>query len=137
MAKPTKQLLKTWYAKLKKDGFKDIEQDEDNLKVWSNVFIRPDANVKNRNDYNARPKSVRQKKDEFEAKRDYYYYAEHFLTNHKFQSERERIIWEYHVHGVSARNTSKLLEKVKINISKSAVNDVVKKLQIIMKDQLK
>lgn len=130
---PYNKLKKKWYAKLKKEGFQDIEQDEYNLKRWSNEFTRPNHNVDNKK-YDARPKKVRQKSDTFEWKRDYYYYAEHFLNNYKFKSERERVIWSYHVNGISMRGIVDLLRKIKIKVSKSTICNIVKKLKKTMKE---
>jgi len=134
VAKPTlRQLKEIWYKKLKDKGFKDIEQDEYNLKRWSSEFVRHNHNIDNK-EISVRPKNSRQKKDEFEGKRDYYYYAEHFLNDYKFKSERDRIIWEYHINGISAPNISKLLKKVKINISITTVRVITKKLRKTMKE---
>lgn len=135
MADQYSKLQKKWYKKLKEDGFKDIEQDEYNLRRWSNEFVRPDHNLDTGKDYNVQPKKVRNKKAEFEGKQDYYYYAEHFLNSHKFKSERERIIWEYHVYGISARETARLLKKVNIRIRKSWVSYILNELKKIMKEQ--
>jgi hypothetical protein len=135
VAQTLKQLTKLWYAKLKKQGFVDIEQDEIYLKRWSNEFTRKDENVNNRSTFNVKPKKVRNKKDEFQGKHDYYYYASHFLNEHKFESERDRIIWEYHTSGISMRNISKLLKRVKIKISRDTVNRVISNLAERMKAQ--
>jgi hypothetical protein len=133
VAKTLKQLTKIWYKKLKDEGFKDIEQDELYLKRWSNEFVRPDANVKNRSDYNVRPTTVRNKKNEFQDKQDYYYYATQFLNEYPFANNKERIIWEYHVNGISMRAISKLLKKVRIRISRQTVYKIINRLATQMK----
>jgi len=109
-----KELQESWYKKLKKDGFEDIEQDEDNLKVWSSVFF------------------LRNSPEQIQAKQAYYQMASNFLEDYKFKTRREEIIWTYHSEGISYRDISKLLKKVRIKLSHTAVQNVVHKLQAAM-----
>jgi hypothetical protein len=108
------KLQQKWYAKLEKSGFKDIEQDEDNLKRWSSDF------------------TTKKFLDTYEAKADYYYMATQFLNDYKFETQIERVIWEYHAEGISNRNVAKLLKKVKISMSHSSVLIIVSRLKKIM-----
>lgn len=87
-----KKLQEQWYKKLKKSGFKDIEQNEDRLMVWdSTEFQKNYSEIK------------------FKARESYYRMAEHFLTNHKFTSEAERYTWQLHSEGKSIREIIKLM----------------------------
>lgn len=103
-----------WYKKLEREGFTDIEQDDDNLKVWSSVF--------------AKKHSIEQ----IQAKQSYYQMATNFLEDYEFEIRREEIIWTYHSEGISYRNISKLLKKVRIKLSHTAVQNIVHKLKISM-----
>lgn len=120
-AKTLQQQTKEWYRKLKKSGFDDIEQDEFYLKKWSNRF----ENLASSNDPD----------HWYKPKQEYYYYAEHFLNEYEFTSPVQRIIWEYHVNGISMRNTAKLLKKIKIDISHETVRKVLKPLVKQMKQK--
>lgn len=118
MSKPKNEYEKlraVWYKKLESEGFEDIEQDEDNLKVWSSQFRRK--------------KSV----DTWQAKAAYYYMAENFLREHTFENNLDRIVWEYHSNAISIRDIVKLLKKVRIVRDHNWVHSVVKRLSAIMK----
>ncbi len=109
------KLRAIWYKKLEREGFNDIEQDEDNLKSWSSQFKRKVS------------------LDSWQAKAAYYYMAESFLNDYKFESRVERIIWEYHANGISIRDIVKLLQKVRIKRHKEQVNAVIMFLRAAMK----
>lgn len=95
-----KKLKKLWYKKLKASGFHDIE-DADNSRLKGGA-----SGMK----YQARyGEGVYQ-----QTRQEYYYAAYQFLNSHEFDKERDRIIWEYHANGISARNIKKLLEKAGI-----------------------
>lgn len=121
---PLKKRLKTelqkqtelWYSKLKKTGFKDIEQDEYHLKFWDTGRLnRKDPNMIN-------------------STQSYYTMAEHFLNDHTFDNNSDRIIWEYHANGISARNITKTLNKVrKVKTNRTTVLQILKKLRDKMK----
>lgn len=107
----TKQFLKLqkeWQKKLVKSGFEDAEQDEDNLKFWSNQFV------------------VQRSLDSFESKQEYYYLATQFLNDHEFATRRERVIWEYHANGMSYLDIIKTLKKVKIRMTNAEVGNIVR-----------
>ena len=107
-----------WYTKLKNDGFVDIEQDEDNLKVWSAKF---------KTAYQKLPKEV------WVAKATYYQMAENFLQDYKFATKIERIIWEYHANGISFRDIATTLNKAKVTrTNRDNIWKVVKKLKTKM-----
>lgn len=109
-----KELQDKWYKKLEKSGFQDIESDEDNLKVWSSVFF------------------ARHSIEQIQAKQAYYQMATNFLEDNNFENKRDRIIWEYHANGISYRDISKVLKRVRIKLSHTAVQNIVHKLQVAM-----
>lgn len=103
-----------WYKKLERSGFEDIESDQNNLKVWSSVFF------------------ARHSIEQIQAKQAYYQMATNFLGDHKFETRREKIIWEYHANGISYRDISKTLKRVNVKLSHTAVQNIVHKLQAAM-----
>lgn len=108
-------LKEKWYKKLKKSGFNDIEQDEDNLKAWSSKF------------------ATQKVKDLYESKQAYYYMATQFINDYVFSSKIDQIIWEYHAEGISMRDIAKTLNKTRtITTNKDAVNIIIRKLEKIM-----
>ncbi len=111
-----------WYAKLKKSGFEDIEANEHSLKSWSSKFVRADKT------------SI----TSWQAKQEYYYQATHFLNSHKFETNLEKAIWEYHANGISVREIASLLNKTKvIKTNRQTIWLVVKKLRSLMKTKRK
>lgn len=119
MSKPNKnlslkELKEIWYKKLKKSGFHDIEKSEDHLHEWhSKRFL-------------GIPKEV------FKAKVDYYTMAERFLNDYPFETNMDKLVWEYHSQGVAVREIAQLLKKVgvkSIKISKSTIWLMVKRLR--------
>lgn len=106
-----------WYKKLDKSGFKDIEQDENHLKRPSTALITV---------------SSYRNKESIEAKIRYYSLAEHFLNEYKFENNIERMIWEYHSNGLSARDITKILKSLKKKANRDSVWRVIKRLRTIM-----
>lgn len=121
MSKKTdfKQLKKTWYERLAREGFKDIEADEYSLKSpTSKFFGRKHGLVKS---------------GRWEARQQYYYMAEHFLNSYKFDKQLDEIIWEYHSLGLSMRNISRILMDTGVfKISRQTVLRTVKRIRSIM-----
>ena len=107
-----------WYAKLKKDGFKDIEHSEDILTEYSTVFFKNHT------------------VEEIEAKQRYHDMANAFLEHYKFENKRDRIIWEYHTNGISARDIASLLKKVKIKTNRTTISQTILRLKVKMFDLL-
>lgn len=99
--KEFKDLQKEWYTTLKKEGFKDIElsQKEAGFRL---------ERIDGRGKYGQYSKEWQQ------SKAEYYYVVNHFLNNHKFATELDKVIWEYHANGLSARSISKILNNTKI-----------------------
>lgn len=111
-----KALKKKWDEKLKASEFEDIEQEDGNLKAWSNSFYCDEAS-----------EIVRQ------AKEEYYRLAAHVLYEYPFKTKRDRFIWEQHSNGVSVRDISKALRKKRIFYDKNKVHAVI---QVIAKEMI-
>lgn len=108
-----KQLQKTWYQKLKEDGFEDIEDttnDKGHLFTWHSAYFHS-----------------RYTPDAYAAKQDYYRLADAFNSRYEFESEQQKDIWHLHAEGQSLRNIATTL-----NISVYHVHKVVKLLTTIM-----
>jgi hypothetical protein len=113
-----KDLKDLWYKKLKNSGFEDIERDEYTLKkdLGKNVFRRSNNMVNG----------------SWKDKQEYYYQAEHFLTNFIFTTELEKAIWKYHSEGLSYRDIADTLNKVNIKSNRNKVMRVIRALKIEM-----
>ena len=112
-----KKLQNEWYTKLKQSGFEDIETPAGNLKKYaSSAFEKcPDPML-------------------LDIKRQYYQMAGRLLSEYRFDSPREQIIWEYHCKAISMRDIVYLLNKVNPEpISRTYVWGVIKKLERAMK----
>lgn len=108
-------LKKIWYAKLEKEGFKDIEPHENTLKVWHSKL------------------SSKYTAAEAEAKQIYYNMANHFLLDHQFETILDKVIWEYWAAGISVRDISDQLMRAKIQqVRKSYVWKTVRKHEKLM-----
>lgn len=114
-AKELKKLQTKWYAKLKKEGFKDVEQPDGNLKVWHSYFFK-----------------VHHNETVYQAKEDYYRKAGHFLHEHIFQDSREKLIWTLHTDGISVRNIVKALHKKRYTAYFDLVRNTIKALSQLM-----
>ena len=117
------KLKKEWYKKLEESGFKDIEQDEDNLKSWSLSKA-----LRNKNNGQG-IETVVQKREAVES---YYRLAGHFLHEHRFTSKLQKTIWEAHANGESIRDIVSLLATHGIKVTKNPVNLVIKELRAKM-----
>lgn len=94
-----KTLQAKWYVKLKKSGFEDQEDENGNLKFWSQKFHQ---NYK------------RFQGGGWQTKAEYYRLAELFLTEYKFQDEADKVIWEYHANGMSTYDIADTFKKAKV-----------------------
>lgn len=117
LKKPPKSLQDEWDQKLRDSGFEDIEDrhsPREMLKTWhSTQFAR------------------RFNKERFDARRDYFDRATHFLHSHPFRSVLEKTIWELHSEGKSLREIAKETGKV----SKDGALKVIRALLIEMKNK--
>lgn len=120
------KLRDKWYSKLRKEELKkpeedryvDIEQDPDTLKGYSSVF------------------AYKHTHEEIVEKQRYNDMVNAFLEQYKFDSTRDRVVWEYHTNGISARDITLLLKKVKIKTNKTTINQVINRLKVKMFDML-
>lgn len=104
-----------WYAKLKKEGFEDIEQNEDTLKLWStHRFSREHNTVL------------------YEAKEEYYRLAGQFLHEHQFKNLFEKGMWEYHSGGSSIRDIVLILKQSGCKVGKDRVNSILEAIKTQM-----
>lgn len=112
------ELQDKWYGKLEKSGFQDIESDENHLKFYSSQF------------------AAQFRDGAWQAKAAYYQMASNFLEEYKFDTKRDRIIWEYHSNALSYRDIAKILNKLKTTrtASRTSVYNVLKRLRIKMFD---
>lgn len=106
-----KKLKAKWYKKLKENGFDDIEQDEDNLKVWSFKLFTVQRNL-----------------TLFSAKEEYYRWAGQFLHEHPFTNEFDKEVWSLHAEGQSNEKITKLLKSKGIKTTKKTIQVLVKGL---------
>jgi len=116
-----KKLQDRWYAKLKKEGFDDIEQRDGNLKTWHSSMFQ-----------NRRKK--RYTEDSWDSKIEYYRLAEHFLNDNKFKNEQEKKTWELHSEGISYEKISIRLKALgfKRGVSKDSIHKLIKLLAATM-----
>ena len=105
-----------WRKKLKKSGFQDIEDEDENI---------------DRGSWDFRMKRVQRI---YRTKSEYYYMATQFLNDYKFESVLEKTIWTYHAEGVSVRDIVKLLNELKLSKYKhwSSVHIILQKLEAKM-----
>ena len=107
-----------WYGRLKREGFKDIE----------------DASHPSR-------KLIDWHKDRFsevsEVQRlaaEYYYdKAKDLMHTYKFKNETHRKIWELHCDGVSNRKIEPLIERMEITYKHSMIDYIVKAIAVSVK----
>lgn len=91
-----KKLQAKWYAKLKTEGFEDIEREDGSLTTWAS---------------SAFSQAVRAGQVEaMKSREEYYRAAGQFLWDYTFDSDLERKIWEMHSTGMSALAISKTLK---------------------------
>lgn len=93
-SKEFKDLQTKWYDKLEDAGFKDVEQDEDNLKVWeSHLMIKQFT------------------PDTIMYTLEYYSLARAFNHDHIFLSPYHKAVWQHHSEGLTTREISDLLKR--------------------------
>ncbi len=110
-----------WYAKLEKEGFKDLEDKEGRLKRWSSdIFGKTKALVQGGG---------------WQIKAEYYSMCERFLAEYPFETELEKTIWAYHTEAISVRDIAETLNKLrrKNKTNRQAVWLVVSRLEDRMK----
>lgn len=107
-----------WYSKLAASGFEDIE--------YKNGMMR--RTIPQSIDKNRKSQVL------IASIQDYYTMATHFLNDYKFETEMDKIIWEYHTEGLSIRSIVSVLKKARVRrMGRDSVWKVVNRLENLMK----
>lgn len=126
-----KKLQAQWYKRLAKEGFEDIEQDEDNLKRWDSMyFISRHTNFKGRGAGGA--KDAKFSAIQFESRQEYYQLAGAFLHEHEFETDKERLIWELHASGENLIDIYRTLKKMNKKVYLEGIDKTIKRLSEAM-----
>jgi hypothetical protein len=112
------KLQKKWDEKLKKSGFKDIES-------------RATGALENNSTSGG---TIDKRRVTWELQAEYYRLATHFSNDHTFKSEFERVLWEYHSNGLSVREITETINKVK---SKKTDKTTVQEILVELRDEMK
>lgn len=115
MSQPSKKLLEEWNKKLADSGFKDIEQEDGNLKTWDSFRFQAKYDVLS-----------------FGAKEEYYRQAGVFAHSHPFESDQERIIWTMHAEGATHLEIYKTLRKRRKGMYERGIRKVINRLAALM-----
>jgi len=107
-AKPSKALVREWYAKLEEDGFSEIEYNA----------INGDGPTM---------KAIPRLKATHQESGYYWVLVGRFLYRHDFGSERDRAIWEAYSEGKTCREIERLT-----GTSRNWANQIIRKLSKIM-----
>lgn len=121
-SKEFQDLKKTWYDKLKAEGFKDIEYSEDALKNYAGSRFLSTSG-----------RSIEEQRNFNEAKETYYTWAGRFFYDYEFSCEREKIIWNMHKEGHGVTKISAALKARGYCLGRDSVNDTVLRLSQIMR----
>lgn len=109
----TKALQKKWYAKLKKEGFEDLEDAREQLIEYHGSRFGSE--------------SVQITKNITE---EYYRVAGHFLHDWDFKTATEKVIWSLHADGQTVRDIAAVLKKQRRKHSyRNGVSLVVRRLR--------
>jgi hypothetical protein len=122
-SKQFKALSKTWAEKLKKSGFKDIEQPDGHL-------ITYETSKYNSSHHNGQSLSAWLTMKE--AQQRYYQLACQFLHDHTFDNDKEKMLWEKHSDGISYREIQKLT-----GVNYITAGKIIRKLAKIMFEERK
>lgn len=130
--KTFEQLKAEWYGKLKRSGFKDIEDDQGRLIAYSSDFHKPPTHdirlytIISSNGINELTALARSSSEE------YFRLAEHFLNSYDFPSIRHRLVWELHTNGISERRISVQLLKRYPTLTRGKVQTMVGAMRKVM-----
>lgn len=112
------KLRDKWYKKLEASGFKDAETTKGKLKISAKEVLR---------DYRINTK---------QSKEDYFAMADQFLNEYSFDSNFEKIIWEYHCNGLGVHAIVDTLRKAKIaKTNRTSIGLIISTLREIMKSK--
>lgn len=116
------ELKRLWYQKLKESGFKDIEdtsrlQKDPYISVYDSKFFHT----------NFHPLQC-------ENTQEYFRRARGFYCSHEFDSITDKKVWALHSEGKSHREIAQMLRSPNNKMNKDNVNQIILKLQSVMKD---
>jgi hypothetical protein len=115
--KTLKQLQRTWYAKLKKEGFEDIESPKGGLK-------RSALGLLEHATYG----------DNALTRASYYRMAGYLLHDYIFENQREKLVWSMHSEGKDQRTMIKELRRRRMRGANfDAIRATIQKLEAEMK----
>lgn len=117
------QLQSQWYKELEKAGFEDIE-----------CVQAPYDKYRPLKKYDATYFNDRYTVTSFYFKENYFYVARLFSQHHHFSDELERSIFCLHAEGYSLRETSAILKKINVRLSKDDINVILRNLINKMKE---
>lgn len=99
-----------WYSHLTEDGFTDIEDTTTQGEPYIPTDLRTSL--------------------QFEAKFSYYQWAREKLNQGRFDSTKDRLIWQYHAEGVSRREMSP-----RVGLEQSWITRKIHKIENYLKTQ--
>lgn len=118
-----KALKDSWYKKLKKSGFNDIETADGALKKSHTDLFSV---------YHADYGSIY-----LEAKEEYFRLARQLLHDYKFSTPQQKLVWQLHSEGLSIRTIIKVLKSKNYPGYRDLVHGIIKKLSKEMRAKLK
>lgn len=114
-----KRLQRLWYALIKEDGFKDIEDLYD-----KNGDIKKDPPLATWHNFKFKQTPIVQRM----ATESYYDNAKALLQSYKFKNELERQIWDMHSQGLSKRKIEKILASSPKPVKRTWIGDIIQKI---------
>lgn len=116
-----KELKVLWYARLKKSGFNDIED-----------INAPDLRLNNADAFSKSDKYGQHTPEWRRSKEEYYQMASYFLNHYKFESNIDRIVWEYATNSIGSYAIVDTLKKTKISMTLFEVKKILQRLKKVM-----
>jgi len=104
-----KKLQTKWYARIKKKGFVDIEEGQDERIVEPEVFNT--------------------ETNQYHHGIEYYELCLRILAEGKFRKEIYKLIFELHTEGKSEREIAGELEKLDAGLTPQAVSEIIKRIK--------
>lgn len=123
------KLQKEWYAKLRRSGFRDIENDRGELLNYSTS-----RHFENHHRYDMMTNDTKKSLYSLttQSTETYYILCNHFLHDHSFESSLHRKIWELHCDAISQRIIAETVTTKKMPMTASKVRWIVDNLEKIM-----
>lgn len=101
-------MKKEWYSYLNRSGFEDVERGLNLVTRTEELFKRSDFN----------------NLTTFNAKRDYYSWAQECLTTCSFDSMIDRLIWQHHAEGYMASEITPI-----VGLSNKWINRKIQRIE--------